>query len=302
MSQHQFTAHDGARIVAETYGDPRAALTVVLGHCWTADRHDWHYQVTALLDAFGRDIHILTWDHRGHGESQRSATKDCTIATLAADLGGLIDEFAPEGRLVMAGHSIGGMTMMELAASRPDIMTRVDGAAFVSTAASGLSTVTLGLPEMGPFLRERIPFVLAARARTLSITRRRRAPIIERRVARMGLFGRPARTRDVGLYVDQLVNCPAETMEGYFRSCMQHDRVDALKNFHDIPTVVLVGSHDRLTPKRFAKEIADNIAGARLIVAPGAGHMLPLERNELVSQLLAALVTQALDRAATAAA
>ena len=49
-----------------------------------------------------------------------------------------------------------------------------------------------------------------------------------------------------------------------------------------------------LTPPAHAQRTAAAIRGARLVVAPGAGHYLPLERDELVSEHLVAAVEQAL--------
>ena len=54
----------------------------------------------------------------------------------------------------------------------------------------------------------------------------------------------------------------------------------------DIPTRVLVGTPDVLTPPSHARKLADHIRGAQLVVAPDAGHMLPLERDALVSGTL----------------
>src|SRR5690606_15954335 len=134
---------------------------------------DWHYQVRELLATFGHDVQILTWDHRGHGRSAATPLPACTVRHLALDMGQVIDEHAPTGRLVLAGHSIGGMTMMALAEERPELLERVAGALFCSTAAADLHTVTLGLPEMGARAKAQIPRMLAQRARQLSRSTRR---------------------------------------------------------------------------------------------------------------------------------
>ena len=83
-------------------------------------------------------------------------------------------------------------------------------------------------------------------------------------------------------------------MEGFYRDFMTHDRVAALAAFDGIPTRVLVGDRDVLTPVAHARTIATSISTARLAIAPGAGHMLPLERDRLVSDELVELVTAAL--------
>jgi pimeloyl-ACP methyl ester carboxylesterase len=287
--------HDGLELHVKTYGPDAAPLTVVLAHCWTADVRDWHYQVHDLLAAYGHEVRILTWDHRGHGRSDAAHIDTCTIPALARDMGDVIDAYAAEGPLVLAGHSIGGMTMMALAEVRPDIVTRTHGALFVSTSSGRLGTVTLGLPEIAAGrVRSTLPKVLALRAALHSRTRRRRSPAIERQVVRRFLFGDNMSLSDQGLVVDQLINCPPATMEGFYRDCIGHDRLDALAAYDGVPTRVLVGDRDVLTPVSHARRIASGVADARLLIVPGAGHMLPLECADVVSTQLVELVDHAL--------
>jgi pimeloyl-ACP methyl ester carboxylesterase len=293
--------YDGLELHVTTHGPDDAAVSVVLAHCWTADEADWHYQVRDLLVRFGHEIRIVTWDHRGHGRSQRGPAQCYTVENLARDTADVIDQHAPSGRLVMAGHSIGGMAMMALPTIRPDVLARVEGVLFIGTSSGRLNTVTLGLPETGPFVRAQLPRVLALRARMLSRTSRRSSPRIERQVAQRFLLGRGAGPRDVGLVVDQLINCSPDTYAAYYRDLMLHERTDLLTAYDGIPTTVLVGSADKITPPHHGRRIAANVKGARFLVAPGAGHYLPLERPRLVSDELIDMVEIALqDQAATA--
>jgi pimeloyl-ACP methyl ester carboxylesterase len=289
--------HDGLELAVCPRGPDDAPVTVVLAHCWTADMEDWQYQVRDLLDRFGHDVRILAWDHRGHGASESAPLRSCTIENLGRDMADVIDQYAGSGRLVIAGHSIGGMATMALAEQRPDILGRTDGVLFVSTSCGDLDQVTLGLPEAGRWVKAQIPRVLAARARLLSRRVRRRNPWIESQVVHRFLFGRPMRLRDCGLVIDQLISCPPATMEGFYRDFMSHDRGAALATFDGIPTRILVGDHDLLTPVDHARKLAAGIASARLMIAPGAGHMLPLERDRLVSDELVDLVTTSLEAA-----
>jgi pimeloyl-ACP methyl ester carboxylesterase len=292
--------YDGLELHVTTHGPDGAAVTIVLAHCWTADEADWHNQVRDLMARFGHEVRIITWDHRGHGRSQRGPGQSYSIDNLARDTADVIDQHAPEGRLVMVGHSIGGMAMMALPRIRPDLLARVAAVMFVGTSSGRLNTVTLGLPEAGPFVRAQLPRVLALRAAMLSRTSRRSSPRIERQVAQRFLLGRGARPRDVGLVVDQLINCSPDTYSAYYRDLMRHERTDQLSAFDGIPTTVLVGSSDKITPPHHGRRIAAHVKGARFLVAPGAGHYLPLERSRLVSDELIELVETALeDQAAT---
>ena len=279
-------------------GEASAPLTVFLAHCWTLNKSDWHYQVRDLQREFGHAIRIVTWDHRGHGESAPAPRADCRIETLARDWAELIDTLAPTGPLVLAGHSIGGMTLMALAERRAELFERVVGVALVSTSSGALDTVTLGMPEAGELVRAQIPRMLALRSRTLSRRARRRAPIVETVVMRRFVFGRPMRLADAALAVEGLITCPGDTVVGYYEDCMKHERTTALKVLDGIPTHVLVGTRDLLTPPAHARRIAEHVEGAVLTVAPDAGHMLPLERDQLVSGVLIRLVRPHVDATA----
>jgi pimeloyl-ACP methyl ester carboxylesterase len=98
------------------------------------------------------------------------------------------------------------------------------------------------------------------------------------------------RLADAALTVDGIISCSSATMVGFYEDCMLHDRANALKVLDGIPTHVLVGTRDVLTPPSHARRIADHVEGAVLTVVPEAGHMLPLERDELVSGILVRLV------------
>lgn len=282
---------DGLRLHVRTYGPQDAPLTVVLAHCWTLNHRDWHYQVEALQREFGHNIQILTWDHRGHGESEHSRTAACTIANLARDMVDVVAEYAPHGKLVVAGHSIGGMAMMAVAEQNPQFYDRVVGAAFISTSSGRLNTITLGLPEVaGKVVRGRIPRLLWLRTKTLTRRARRRAPIFERQVVSRFVFGEPVRLTDITLTVEGIIGSPSATLVGFYNDCMVHERTEYLKVFDGIPTQVLVGTQDVLTPPSHSRRIAENIEDAVLTVVPKAGHMLTLERDELVSGTLIRLV------------
>lgn len=283
---------DGLRLHVETEGPDDAPVTVVLLHGWTQSSQTWRYQAGDLADAVGGPVRVLRYDHRGHGRSEPTTEAGATIDNLAGDLSAVIDACAPSGPLVLAGHSMGGMAMMALAERRPGLYAeRVAGAMFVGTSAGHLDRVTLGLPApMGARLRNRLPGLLATRARMLSRRTRRRPPALEAQVVRRFLLGRPMRMADHRLVLADLVATPADSMCGFSADLMRHDRTSALAALATVPTRVLVGECDRLTPPSHARWLARSMPWAELTELPGAGHMLPLERDRVVTSGLAELV------------
>jgi pimeloyl-ACP methyl ester carboxylesterase len=92
------------------------------------------------------------------------------------------------------------------------------------------------------------------------------------------------------LTVASISRCRPVTVSGYRQTLEQHERDAALAAFAEVPTVVLVGSHDRLTPVRSARRIAQALPSAGMTVYPQAGHMLPVERVAAVAAHVSALV------------
>ncbi len=126
-------------------------VTLVFCHGYCLGQDSWHFQRAALAGT----ARAVYWDQRSHGRSERGRAQrehgePVTIDLLGRDLKAVIDAAAPEGPLVLVGHSMGGMTVMALAAQFPELVRRrVVGAAFVGTSAGKLSEVSFGLPAAG---------------------------------------------------------------------------------------------------------------------------------------------------------
>lgn len=139
-------------------------VTVVFSHGYCLAQDSWHFQ-RAALRGLVRTVH---WDQRSHGRSARGRAQadgvPVTIDQLGRDLKAVIDAAAPEGRLVLVGHSMGGMTMMALADQYPELVRdRVAAAAFVGTSSGRLGEVSFGLPVAGVnAVRRVLPGVLKA--------------------------------------------------------------------------------------------------------------------------------------------
>ena len=287
--------HDGLTLHVRVEGPADAAVTIVFSHGWTEDHDFWRYQVRDLRAQFGHEVRMVTYDMRGHGQSDATTLEGATIDNLARDLSDIIDTHASTGKLMLVGHSMGGMTMMELCDLRPELFDgRVVGALLVNTSAGDLHEVTLGLPRTGKRLKAQIAKVLAFRAKTLTRKQRLRAPVVESVVARRFLFGDTYRLRDHMLIVESLINCPPTTMRGFFDDMMEHDRHAHVERLASTPTRILAGEKDLLTPVPHSRKLAAAIPGCRLIVSPGCGHMMPLERDEHVSSQIVEMITPAL--------
>ncbi|QJY44914.1 alpha/beta fold hydrolase [Pseudonocardia broussonetiae] len=287
-------ASDGVPLHIEVEGPETAPVTVVLAHGWTLDSTTWAPVSSALA---GPGARVVRYDHRGHGRSGTADPASMTLDQLADDLAAVVAATAPTGPLVLAGHSMGGMTLMALAERHPDVVARAAGIGLVATASGGLANTSFGLPQ------RTVPVVRAVEERLFGSKRwaagsRLGSPRALTPAAKWLLLGPDADREALRTTARSLAACRPSTLSGFRPTLAAHERDAALAAFAEIPTVVLAGSRDRLTPLPAARRIRAALPSASLTIFPEAGHMLPLERVAGVSGRLGALVRGALGRQA----
>ncbi|GAA4599320.1 pimeloyl-ACP methyl ester carboxylesterase [Actinoplanes octamycinicus] len=290
---------DGVRLYAEVTGPADAPVTVVLLHGWCLDRRTWRHQVSALCGQDGgagglgrRAPRVIAYDTRGHGRSSATRRHAATLDQLGDDLAEVLRRLAPSGPVVLAGHSMGGMTIMEYAHRHPDeFASRVAGLLLVSTTAEGHTHTRYGLPPtLAGVLRagETLGAGLLARS---GAWRPHRAVLPALAPAlRWLLFGDRCAEDDLGLTLRSVGRASLRSIGGFRTSIGAQQRLDTLATVGEVPAAVLVGDRDRLTPPACAESIAGALPCAELTVCPGAGHMLPLERPDEVSAALLTIV------------
>jgi pimeloyl-ACP methyl ester carboxylesterase len=297
---------DGALLHATVDGSDDAPVTLVLAHGWTLSQASWDGPVGLLVPRIAAgELRLVRYDQRGHGRSTWGPGDDdpaaVTIDRLGLDLGCVLDRLAPRGPVVVGGHSMGGMTIMCLAAARPELFgDRVRGALLVSTSAGELG------PEPGTrkerLARRFAPGVVAAAvggARVIEGLRRLTPPSSRQhqRIVRGLLYGADA--------TDEMVREGAEIMHAstvrafavFYPALGDHDKRTELAALARIPVEVLVGTSDKLTPVRHSETLARALPEAVLHVEPRTGHMLLQERPQLVADALGRLLAAA-DRVA----
>jgi pimeloyl-ACP methyl ester carboxylesterase len=197
---------------------------------------------------------------------------------------------------------MGGMTIMALADQRPDLFRpggQVAGVLLTNTSSGDLSRLTLGFPEViaKPVRNSIIKTLrkIAAKPGKADAVRAKQSTTSRPAVAqtRWLLFGRKA-PRSAIVECNEIVKgCPSATLAGFFPALLSHDKRDVLKNLGGVEVEVVASARDRLTPVAHSRRMVAAIPGARLTVAEGTGHMLPMERPQVVSVLLAKLVASA---------
>ncbi|MBT2458666.1 alpha/beta fold hydrolase [Streptomyces sp. ISL-86] len=262
---------DGSRLHVEVHGD-EGAPAVVLAHGWTCSTAFWAAQIRALAT----DHRVIAYDQRGHGRSPAASAYSTTA--LADDLVAVLEAtLAPGERAIVAGHSMGGMTIMA-AAGRPEFAERTAAALLCSTGSSRLVAEALVVPLRAGRARTRITgAVLGSRAPLGPVT-----PVAKQvlKYATMGPGSAPDRVEACARIVHA---CPTRVRHAWSEVLAGLD-LDADLAALTAPTAVIGGKNDRLTPVVHARGLAaalPNCVG--LTELTGMGHMTPIEAPEAVT-------------------
>ncbi len=297
--QRELRLPDGVRLHVEVTGPVGAEVTVVLLHGWTLDGRAWHRQLAELRDRFGDRVRVVTYDARGHGRSSCMALRTATLAQLGDDLAAVLDEVAPAGPVVLVGHSMGGMTVMEYAHRHPShFAARTAGLVFVSTTAEGHTHTVYGLsPRIARLIRlaETTGAGVLARCGSWRPPRpllRALAPSI-----RWMLFGDHCSGADIRLVTSAVARASLRSIGGFRASIGAQHRLATLAALAHLPAAALVGDRDRLTPPPCAESIAAALPATELTVCAGAGHMLMMERPDEVNAAVAGVLDRVLSTA-----
>lgn len=251
--------NDDAEIFYEVRGN---GVPVVLLHPFPANHHFWD-GCTRFLDS---RYQLILPDLRGHGDSQ-PGIGPATMEKHASDLVRLCNELGI-GKAVFAGVSIGGYVLFEFWRKYRD---RVSALVLVDTRAAA------DTPESR-----------AAREKSVDdVQLRGPAPFIESMLPKLlgqtTLRARPDRVEAAREMMSRMTSQGIVAVQQGM--AMRTDSVATLKTI-TVPTLVIVGQEDMLTPVSEAQTLHQQIPGSRMETVPQAGHYAALEQPEHCGRLL----------------
>jgi pimeloyl-ACP methyl ester carboxylesterase len=232
----------------------------------------WHYQ----WKEWSKRYRTVLFDHRGHGRSGTSASRDYTLQAMGADIRHVLDAAFPEGPVVLVGHSMGGMAILAFAEAHPEeFRSRVAGVILADTAAAEVVRGALG-GILGRLTGSKVPDRRAERIRGFMKEGRSDFSYL---VARLTNFGHHASPWLVDYIASISGQAPIEVWTDALAGVLELDFRHALEHI-TVPALVVVGDVDRITPPTTAKALAHGLPDGKLVVLEGAGHLSMLERHE----------------------
>ena len=286
-------APDGVPLHVEVDGPADAPVTIIFCHGYALHQDSWHYQRRDLASA----ARLVFWDQRGHGRSGRADGEPVTVGQTGSDLDAVMRATVTgRSRVILVGHSMGGMTIMALAGQHPELFgSTVAGVVLIATTAGGLSGpdgLVPGMPSpLRTFLQRVAPalLVVAAAGRNAPLVERGRkaSKELELVATRYLAFGDPQASMALTEFVERMIReAPVGVIAEFYSALLGCDQRDVLGVLGKVPVTAVTGDRDRLVPPRLGAELAADIPGARAVTVPGAGHVLMLERPEIVNDAI----------------
>ena len=287
------TTADGVPLAVREAGPEDAPLTVVFSHGFSLRMGAFHFQRTRLAEQWGPQVRMVFYDQRGHGQSGDAPPESFTVEQLGRDLEAVLAVMAPRGPVVLVGHSMGGMTVLSHARQFPHrYPSRVVGAALISSAAEGVARSPLGEILKNPAL-EAARFAARYAPKTVHRTRGVARSVIGP-VLRAASYGDAKISPSVVAFTERMMHdTPIATLVGFLHALEVHDETEGLATLAKVPTLIVCGDRDLLTPKESSEAMADALPKAELVIIGGAGHLVQLEQPELVNDALVRLVDRA---------
>lgn len=239
--------------------------------------------MTQLIRRWGNNIRIVSYDHRGHGDSGNASMHTYRIDRLADDLAEVLVALGVTGPLTLVGHSMGGMTALAYlgrpASKRP---VEPESLVLVATAAGKLCSHGLGRLLNSPATNMLYHLVHhMPRAGTDEVIQFLARPVCAA-LTRHGGYGVAAPKPLVAMSAETINATPSMTKVGFLRALKDYDCTATLSSI-TAKTIIISGGADKLTPMWHAHELADGIPGATLIHRPTAGHTLLHEIPRVVT-------------------
>lgn len=288
------TADDGVALHTEVDEAPHGqGATVVLVHGYVLSRHCWYFQRRFLR---GRR-RVVVYDQRSHGDSGRADPASCRVPQLGRDLKAVLDATTrPEEQVILVGHSMGGMTIMDFAARFPDeFRRRVLGVGLVATSPGDLAqhSIVPGLP--GPLFASLAPHMITAFNRAPGVLDRARrvgtdvGAVITRRMA----YGDSVPPDLVEFMVRMIADTSVRVVGDFYPAFGEFDGRAGLEQIQGVESLVVGGAKDLILPVTHTRALIERLPGAESWIDPRQGHMHFIGNPDPVNAAIDALIARA---------
>lgn len=278
---------------------PTPSPTIVFVHGYALDLDCWHFQ----RKHFRGRHRLVFYDQRSHGRSTRSAPELCRISQLAEDLEQLLDEVVPPGPVILIGHSMGGMTILRLARTRPELFGpdaigdhQILGVGLTFTAAGEMTDYSPIRALPGRTFGRLAPPLMAGLNRIPQLVERTRkaGSDIGFVVTKRASFGSDVPASYIEFVSEMVGRTSLGVVADFYPAFAELDETAGLHRLRSVETAVVGGLDDVILPIAHTDRIIAELPEADSRRLAACGHLGMIEHHDAVDRLLDRLVDRAL--------
>jgi pimeloyl-ACP methyl ester carboxylesterase len=268
-------------LFVEKYPFPGSNITLIFTHGWSTTAQIWFY----FGKAFGSKYNLIFWDEPGLGKSQQPENDDYSLTKYATDLKSIISTVSQDQKVILVGHSIGGMIIQQLYKEYPSFSKeRIHGIAlFNTTYVNPIKTAIFGdfLINLQNILIKPVLFI---QAYTWPIWQLNNLfSFLNGSLHLAGYISgfRGNQTRNELNFTTRLMlTSRVDTVSRGTLGMIKLDTLETLKNIQ-VPSLIIGGQNDIMTKPSASETIAKNISGSTLHIIDNTGHMGILENAKI---------------------
>lgn len=286
-SSKKITSFDGTEIYYESRGSGEPIIFVYGIACVM---NHWHHQIKY----FSRYNQVICFDLRGHHQSYPAADKNnLNIAATAKDIESILDDLKIE-KAHFVGHSFGAPVIFsayEQFSDRFKSITLING--FARNPIKGM----FGLDIVEPFFYwakgqfKNSPEMLTRIWKAAVYN-----PISMRAVAIVGGFNlKLTHFKDIEVYAKGVAELDLEVFLSLFEDMMKFNGEKVLESI-SVPTLIISGENDNVTPKSYQEEMANRIQDAEYVQIPYGSHCTQLDFPDYINLKIRSFLKSGADK------
>ncbi|MBM82583.1 MAG: alpha/beta hydrolase [Planctomycetaceae bacterium] len=248
-------------VVDEGEGHP-----VLLVHGFPLSHSMWSAQIEVLSAKY----RVIAPDLRGFGQNESAAGK-LTMEQFADDLAAILDELQIEQPVTYCGLSMGGYIFWDFWRRHADRLNSV------------ILCDTRAVADEEDKVRNR---------HKMAASVLNHGPEACARIMLPGLFAEQTDRSIVASLEAVILATPPESIAAALGGMAERADSAELQSKIDVPTLIIVGEHDKISTASEMRSMADEIPDCDFLEVPGAGHMVPMEKPELVNEAILAFLNR----------
>jgi pimeloyl-ACP methyl ester carboxylesterase len=228
----------------------KSRRTIIFVHGAGGSSATWFFQLKGL----SKNLHVVAIDLNGHGDTQDRLEVDIQNSYLQ-DIEYAVSQYDIP---ILSGHSMGGALTQLYALKHPD---QLSGIILIGTGAK---------LKVNPSVFELLDNDFEGYIEALGTF----------------MFHDSASEEMVDASKHEVRKCSPRIIQRDFELCNEFDIMQEISSIH-LPTLIIVGAEDVMTPVKYANYLHQKIEGSSLRIIEGAGHMVMLEQDRAVNSAIA---------------